>query len=36
MKRLVLESNNNSNLEVINETENKKKFIENIDSQIEL
>jgi hypothetical protein len=36
MKRLLLESNNNSNLEVINETENKEKFIENIDSQIEL
>jgi hypothetical protein len=36
MKRLVLESNNNSNLEVINETENKEKFIANIDSKTEL
>jgi hypothetical protein len=36
MKRLVLESNNHLNLEIINETKNNEKFIEKVDNQIEL
>lgn len=36
MKRLEIESKENMNLELVNETESKEKFIDNVDNKIEL